>query len=1673
MKQQIQTIIPFYLMVIFTTIVLNFNVQAQLITPLLTASPHDISTDLFGLNGTNTITQGQSWKELNALPTGNPFCMMNVGHLRYPGGSVTNFWDWKKGWFFSQYQLPTGIIKPDNFPDNLPAGMDNRLEEFKKSLDLSNAKPLFVLNPMTDNLPNQIAMLYHALSIGIPVENIEIGGEYYLDDYYFKIAFPSPQSYVQVVNDWAKAIKLNDAFVNIKIGIMGATSTNNDAGRRKQWLDCIVSEMAKLNGTGIGNNKIDAIILHDYRGAQSGTFTPPGPVMVKENVNIMINSAFTNVKNTQATEMALINSLSPRPEIWITEFNLFDRNAYSMHATWAHGLFVASMALKYLETNNVQKVTLHTMLGNGVWSFFFADNGGLTKWPGFTEPTNNNCGNSQAHQLTAAGNAFQMICTAAKEANSITTIDFTADATAITVPSNNGEPSLYGTVFTNTVTGQKRAVILNVNANDVDFPELNLTTIAGGAAINNVTSLYSNDPEFAVDGNAPACSLQVDNAQWSAGSFIIKPGPYSITLIDMSPTVCELYCPNTAICFGDVTSLRCNGGSFDINNDVTVTLNGGTPLAGLLTVPFNCEDEIHFNSSAINPTSFPITATVAVVLHDPNGAPLCTVTKDITIKNRPLVTVTNNVTGNCIKTGSLTANVSNNATPVSYCWTPAGALSSSNTPTVAVTNLTQDANYVAYVYDGVCAAKSAEIAVDLPLPVIEIPETKGFCVSANTATLSFIPHQCNAAVTYHYSWNTTPVTTGNFTNADEGNLVTSVFTLPANSGSYIYTVTITVLSGSTCSASYNESVNAYLCCTSSGVTMMPYNNTTDLITSLTNAGGFTIVGNNPNPISVTRTSNAIIYINGDLTTKNNDDIVFQNCSFKMGEHARIVLQGKNSKLRFEGCTFDYCSSGKLWDGIVANGSDKKVEFAVYNTTQRCSISHATVGVNLSGQAGFIITGTNFLNNTIGLSFSHYEDIARPVYTTPTSGIPLNFLIYDNIFSNNGNFSNPSTMPIGIYLLEVPGVTIGDETQNTNQFTSLNIGIYAIRAAINIYHNTFSDMPYLKLKATGIAIYITSSSDCAGRQINIGNTIGNNSNSFVRCGTGIYGSGDAAYKIIGNTFGTAYAAIDKITENDILINAPGYNTVNISYNTINEFNKGIAVYNLTKEATELRIWNNVIANLAIIMQASNAFEGTGILIDNNITTKAKISSVFNNTITNPRIGIFARNAQQIQIGDAGNGNSVTTNVPAMLSLPAPHSGIFVQNCTKARLVDNIITNNYVASSTAGIIGIDLQTSTNARVNCNTINRYNSSMEITGDCSGTLLRHNTMGGYVQAINLNSATLPNQYQINDVITTDKEPTDNIWNDPPKASGSPTNRVTGSSNGGQIEWYYQNTGGVFNPLDNNTTSPILTAVSDAAGTVICNDYSNKQSRDDQFGDAVGDSLHFDDNADENIYLAKMNTFKTFKEDTTILSQGNGNDASYQQFYDDVALSNMGALVAVGTLANDSNTIVAAQNINAAINDTNSIEYFKKTINDIYLNTIAIGLDLSATDSSFLNYCTTLTIYQAGDAIYMAAAMLGLEIHPTAIAMRHATVSEQANAKAVKNELSIFPNPAKDSFTINGTDDDIKTILLYDDKGALVKSFTITANNVYKLNVPTGFYQLKIENTDGILYQFKITVIK
>ncbi len=384
------------------------------------------------------------------------------------------------------------------------------------------------------------------------------------------------------------------------------------------------------------------------------------------------------------------------------------------------------------------------------------------------------------------------------------------------------------------------------------------------------------------------------------------------------------------------------------------------------------------------------------------------------------------------------------------------------------------------------------------------------------------------------------------------------------------------------------------------------------------------------------------------------------------------------------------------------------------------------------------------------------------------------------------------------------------------------------------------------------------------------------------------------------------------------------------------------------------------------------------------------------------------------------------------------------------------------------GIDIENSMDTRINCNVITNLPRSMTFTGHCERNILRNNIMSGYENAIELYSAYITDQFQANG---TAEEPTDNQWMD-----DDTDLRVTGSFIPlDPINWYYKTSDQKYDPDPTLASTSILLRVP-ATGTIFCDDYSDQRSRDELYGAVVYDSLEFAEYENENAYLAKVNTYQALKNDTSILYLSEPSDTAYQNFYFTMQSLNVGELARVNELSVLPDSVLTAVGINDAITEDNDIEYYKKTVNNIYLNTIAIDSALSGTDSTTLETIAYLNWYQAGDAIYTAAPMMFLEIHPSVPSSRIMMPFIPIESPIIPSVPSItaVPNPAQDFVVLDGILSPFKLVEFYDTKNNLLKTISddIRGEQVNIDFVP-GIYFIKVTDVVNVVYFKKIAVIK
>jgi hypothetical protein len=155
--------------------------------------------------------------------------------------------------------------------------------------------------------------------------------------------------------------------------------------------------------------------------------------------------------------------------------------------------------------------------------------------------------------------------------------------------------------------------------------------------------------------------------------------------------------------------------------------------------------------------------------------------------------------------------------------------------------------------------------------------------------------------------------------------------------------------------------------------------------------------------------------------------------------------------------------------------------------------------------------------------------------------------------------------------------------------------------------------------------------------------------------------------------------------------------------------------------------------------------------------------------------------------------------------------------------------------------------------------------------------------------------------------------------------------------------------------------------------------------------------------------------------------------------------------------------------------------MNEIYLNTWAQGiLDFTPSDSLILLGIAEQNIASGGNGVVGARVMLDIQIEDNS-SISNARITQGSNsiieeAKVIK----VYPNPAKDYLTLELTsiyENQSLVFELYNTIGLLVYSKIINGNseivNISLKEVPSGCYNFKIKNSNKIIANDKIVILK
>lgn len=410
------------------------------------------------------------------------------GTLRFPGGSLSNFYRWKTGYVTAR--------APENFK-----WIKNRapltLDDLHIATHASKAVPIFVLNMLTSTLGSQVAMLKRAAKIGLPVDYIELGNEFYFSNPRDLTMFPTPQRYGEIASVWASA--LHTEFPTAKVAAVGAYAPwPLWVGRRRgHWNHNVLQT---LNG-------IDAITLHYYVNVRR-ILSRSRDQITSKTIPLILSSPFDNLPALKK----VISEIPANLPIWITEFNVVDatwrqhkRSSFGrLPGTWAQGLVVGTMIFEFLNIPQIQRLDFHSLDDSRVFGAIYTG-GSSAPYP---TPTR--------FAYSASGQVLKLFGTALKGAFSYETVHF-SDAPMIRGVKGT-YPALLGGLFSK--SDSVCLLIENLSSTTVSVDPTSV-----------VTGSYRIDKMWA----KPSSRILNQNSLKAievSGRGQLRLPPYSVTLIE-------------------------------------------------------------------------------------------------------------------------------------------------------------------------------------------------------------------------------------------------------------------------------------------------------------------------------------------------------------------------------------------------------------------------------------------------------------------------------------------------------------------------------------------------------------------------------------------------------------------------------------------------------------------------------------------------------------------------------------------------------------------------------------------------------------------------------------------------------------------------------------------------------------------------------------------------------------------------------------------------------------------------------------------------------------------------------------------------------------------------------------------------------------------------------------
>ena len=271
--------------------------------------------------------------------------------LRFPGGTVGNFYHWEPGGFFESEMAST--LNPKLNQRNkgnylkLQRRRDGKIlfDDFMRLCNTLNITPVVVVNLWTGSPEESAAWVSYAKNKGYQVKHWELGNEYYLPHYLNK--YRTVETYIDEAKKHAAAMKAVNP--DIKVSVCATPIAFHKEG----WL--VKKQQRDWDkGLAADTSFYDAYTVHVYAYK----------AVQKKEIEEMRGYLMGWIHFAVPEALEYYQQLFSNKEMWVTEWNIANP-ANRVANTQLHAMYAGDFFLKMLTLSNITQANFHVIAGPG------------------------------------------------------------------------------------------------------------------------------------------------------------------------------------------------------------------------------------------------------------------------------------------------------------------------------------------------------------------------------------------------------------------------------------------------------------------------------------------------------------------------------------------------------------------------------------------------------------------------------------------------------------------------------------------------------------------------------------------------------------------------------------------------------------------------------------------------------------------------------------------------------------------------------------------------------------------------------------------------------------------------------------------------------------------------------------------------------------------------------------------------------------------------------------------------------------------------------------------------------------------------------------------------------------------------------------------------------------